>query len=103
MVRALDDLDLDPATGALQTILEQGALIAAVGVELDQKRVTAEQPAHQQKSAVAVLDVGGMDDRLHQQTEGIDKDMPLLAFDLLACIKAGRINRAPPFSALFTL
>jgi hypothetical protein len=29
--------------------------------------------------------------------------VPLLAFDLLACIKARRVDAAPPFSALLTL
>jgi hypothetical protein len=29
--------------------------------------------------------------------------MPLLTLDLLASIKARRVNRGPPFSALFTL
>jgi len=40
---------------------------------------------------------------MQQQTYRIDQDMPLLAFDLLAGIIAGWINRGPPFSALFTL
>jgi hypothetical protein len=44
-----------------------------------------------------------MDDRLHQQALGIDEQVPFLAFDLLACIKARRVNRVPPFSALLTL
>jgi hypothetical protein len=34
-----------------------------------------------------------MDDRLHQQALGIDEQVPFLAFDLLACIKARRVNR----------
>jgi hypothetical protein len=44
-----------------------------------------------------------MHDGIHQQTLGIDEDMPLLALDLLAAIKARRIDPAPPFSALLTL
>jgi hypothetical protein len=40
---------------------------------------------------------------MHQQALRVDKDMALLAFDLLACIKAWRIAVDPPFSALLTL
>jgi hypothetical protein len=38
-----------------------------------------------------------------QQTFSVYQDMALLAFDLLTCIVAGRVNRDPPFSALLTL
>jgi len=44
-----------------------------------------------------------MNDGVHQQTSGIDKDMPLLTFDFLPRIIAMRIDACPPFSALFTL
>ena len=44
-----------------------------------------------------------MDERVHQQALGIDKNMPLLALDLLARIIAMRVDAVPPFSALFTL
>jgi hypothetical protein len=33
----------------------------------------------------------------------IDENVPLLALDLLSCVVTRRINRGPPFSALFTL
>jgi hypothetical protein len=33
----------------------------------------------------------------------IDENVPLLALDLFAGVKAVRIDRKPPFSALFTL
>src|SRR5271157_3531822 len=48
-------------------------------------------------------EVGGVHDRVHQEALRIDKDMPLLAFDFLARIVAGRIDASPPFSALLTL
>lgn len=38
--------------------------------------------------AVAVLNVGGMDDEPDQQAERVDDDMALAAHDLLAGIKA---------------
>jgi hypothetical protein len=44
-----------------------------------------------------------MHDSRHQQALRVDKDVALLAPDLLAAIKARRVNRAPPFSALLTL
>jgi hypothetical protein len=44
-----------------------------------------------------------MHDGLHQQSLGVDQDMAFLALDLLAAIKARRVNPSPPFSALLTL
>ena len=44
-----------------------------------------------------------MDHRMHQQTLGIDHDMPLLATDFLPRIVTFGIDLYPPFSALFTL
>ena len=41
-----------------------------------------------------------MNDRVEQQTQRIYKKVALLAFDLLARIKAMRIDTGPPFSAL---
>ncbi len=62
-----------------------------------------EEGHHQQDAAIAILDVRRMDDGQKQKTFGIYKKMPLLALDLLARIIAWRVNRGPPFSALFTL
>ena len=56
-----------------------------------------------QKSAVAVLQVGRMDGDGEDQAEGIDEEMTFLAFDLLARVIARRVDMRPPFSALFTL
>ena len=56
-----------------------------------------------QKGAVAVLQVGRMDGNGKDQTEGIDEEMALLAFDLLARVIARRVDVRPPFSAPFTL
>ena len=62
-----------------------------------------EQRGEQQDAAIAILDVGGMDDGVQQQTQRIDENMPLLALDQLARIEPVRIDAGPPFSALFTL
>jgi hypothetical protein len=40
---------------------------------------------------------------MQQQTQRIDKNMPLLALDQFARIEPVRIDTGPPFSALFTL
>jgi hypothetical protein len=102
-IRPLDDLDVDPAADALQSRLELRPLVTAVSIELEQERIHAEQGAHQQHTAITVLDVGGMDNRVQQKALSIYKDMALLALDLFARIEASRVNRAPPFSALLTL
>ena len=103
LTRSLDDLDVDARQNPFDRALELRPLVTAVGIELDQERKGAEQARHQQRPAVAVLDVGGVDDGVHQQALRIDEDVPLLALDLLARIVARRINRRPPFSALLTL
>ena len=59
--------------------------------------------AKQQDAAVAILDIGGMNDGVQQQTERVYQNVALLALDLFARIIARRIDARPPFSALFTL
>jgi hypothetical protein len=44
-----------------------------------------------------------MDHGAQEQAQRVDQDVPLLAFDLLACVKALRVDARAPFSALFTL
>ena len=102
LVRTLDDLDIHPTQDLLHRSLKLRPLVAAVGIELQQERKRAEQARHQQRAAVAVLNVGGVHERVHQETLRIDEDVPLLALDLLARVVAMRVVR-PPFSALFTL
>src|SRR3974377_1025997 len=55
-----------------------------------------EQRGEQQDAAIAILDVGGMDDGVQQQTQRIDENMPLLALDQLAGIEPVRIDASPP-------
>jgi hypothetical protein len=75
-------------------------LIAAIGEEPRQERKGAEQGRHQRRAAIAVLDVGGMDDRMPQQALRIDADVALFARDLFAGVVTRRIDAGPPFSAL---
>jgi hypothetical protein len=79
------------------------SFISAVDEELLQKRERAEQCRHDEDAAITILDVGRMNDGVEQQAYCVDKNVPLLALDLLARIVAVRINARPPFSALFTL
>ena len=65
-IGALDDLDLDLAADTAQSGLELRPLVATVGIELAQERAETEQHAHEQHVAVAVLDVSGVDDGVHQ-------------------------------------
>ena len=102
-IRPLDDLDRHGCKGPSDCALELRSLIAAIDEEPGQEREGAEQGRHQQRSAVAVLDVGGMDDGAHQQALRIDQDVALLTVDLLARVVARRVDARPPFSALLTL
>jgi hypothetical protein len=103
MSERLTILHVDLLANALQAGLEFWPLVAAVGVELQQEGEQPEQRAHQQYAAITVLHVGRMHDSVQQQALGIYQDMALLAVDFLAGIVAVRVNRDPPFSALFTL
>ena len=103
MIRSLDDLDIDARQNPFHRALELRSLVAAVGIELDQERKGAEQARHQQRAAVAVLDVGGVDDRVHQQALRIDEDVALPALDLFACIVAVGSIAGPLFRALDAL
>ena len=102
-IAPLDDLQIDPPADLLQPPLEFRSLIAAIGIEFEQKWEHSEQRAHQHHTAVAILNIGGMDDGAQQQALRVYQDMALLAVDLLARVVTGWVDRAPPFSALLTL
>jgi hypothetical protein len=83
--------------------VEDRPLVGAVGEQLFEIGEQAEQRCQQGKTAVAILNVGGGDDAVQEKALRIDENVPLLALDQLARVKAGRIDARPPFSALFTL
>src|SRR5262249_14256722 len=62
-----------------------------------------EKGRKKQDAAIAILDIGRMNDGVQQQTQRVYENMALLALDLFARVIAMRIDAAPPFSALFTL
>ena len=88
----------------IDALWNSGSLIAAVGKQLlQERRLHPEQSGKKQDTAVAILDIGGVNDGVEQQTQRIYKKVALLAFDPLARIIAMRIDTGPPFSALLTL
>jgi hypothetical protein len=76
--------------------LEFPTLIAGVGEQRLQEGIHSEQCRQQQDAAVAILDVGRMNDRVQQQTQRVYQNVALLALDLLARIIAMRIDAGPP-------
>ena len=103
LIGALDDFGFEVGQDFRQGLVKCRPLIGRVGKELLQERIHPEQGGKQQDAAVAVLDIGGMNDGVEQQTQRIYENVALLALDLLARIIAMRIDAGPPFSALFTL
>ena len=103
LIGALDDLGLEIGQDFGEPVRKNRALIGAIGKQLLKERKLAEQRGEQQQAAIAILDVGRVDDGVQQQAQRINQNVPLLALDQLAGIEAVRINAGPPFSALFTL
>ena len=103
MIRTLDDFSFDVGQNFCERLLESRPLIAAVGKQLRQERILPEQSGKKQNAAVAVLDIGAVNDGVEQQAQRVYEKVALLALDLLARIIAMRIDVGPPFSALFTL
>jgi len=102
-VGALHDLNRQPGQCNRRGVLEDRSLVTGVSEQLGQEREPSQQAAQQQTAAIAVLDVSRMHDRMQNQAQRIDQDMPFLAFDLLARVIARPIDRRAPFSVLLTL
>ena len=94
-IGSLDDLDVDLAEDGRQSFLELRSLVATIGVEFQQEGKRAEYRAHQKHAAIAVLDVGRMDDSVQQKALRIYQDVALLAFDLLSPSKPGGSIESP--------
>ena len=102
-VRPLDDLD-EPRTGARQAVGEARALVAAVGEDaFDEGEEAPRARVEHERGAVAILDVCRMHDDVQEEAEGVDKNVPLAARDLLARIVARWVERRAPFCAPLTL
>ena len=46
------------------------------------------------KVAIAILNIGGMNDNVQQETQRVDQDVPLATLDLLARVVARRIKQS---------
>jgi hypothetical protein len=97
------DFDFEPGADFGGRVAKNRPLIGAVGKQLLEKRKPIAQRLQQCDAAIAILNAGGMNVGVQQQTQRIDENMPLLALDQLARIEPVRIDPGPPFSALFTL
>ena len=73
-------------------------LIAGVGEDaFDEGKEPARALVEDEPRTIAILHVGRMDDDVQQEAERVDENMPLAALDLLARIKALRVERRAPF------
>ncbi len=99
---ALDHLD--PPGSIVHGSTQLRAAVSAVGKDrLQEGKQPTGVAVQDQKGAVAVLQVGRMHGDGEDQAECIDKQVALLALDLLARVIARRVDGGPPFSAPFTL
>ena len=97
IVGSLDDVDYPGARSSCSGSRFR-TLVAAVGVDaFDKGKQAARAAVEDQRNAVAILDVGGMNGDAQQEAERVDQDVPLATRNLLARIVALRIERRPPF------
>ena len=94
---AFDDLQL-PGAGLGDSRGCPGSLIASIGEDaLDEGEQASGAPIEDHPGAVAILQISAMDDDVQEKAERVDENMPLATRDLLASIKALRIERGAPF------
>ena len=94
---ALDDPHF-PGSGPREGSDQGRSLISSIGEDaLDEGKETTRPVIENQQCAIAILHVGRMDDDIQEEAQGIDEDVPLAARDLLARIKALRVERGAPF------
>ena len=103
MIGTSDDFHFEMRQDIGEPVRKKGALIGAVCKQLLEEWKQTFHRGQQRDAAIAVLNAGGMNDGMEQQTYRIYEYMALLALDLFARIIAMRIDAGPPFSALFTL
>ena len=99
---ALDDLE-GPGTGVGGGCGGPRPLIAGIGEDALDEREGAAGLAQNLMCAVAILDVGGVDDDTQEEAERVDEDVPLAPRDLLARVITLRVHRRPPFCAALAL
>src|ERR1700690_3596067 len=105
LIGTFDDFDLDKRSNFRKRVGKFRSFISAIDEQLLQKWKHPEQCRHDQNAAIAILDIGRMNDSVEQEAYCVDKNVPLLALDLsatsslslLARIVPVRINARPPF------
>ena len=95
-VRSLDDLQA-PGTSAPHRHRHLASRVSAIGKDALDEREQSSRPAQQVEGAIAVLNIGGMNDNAQQEAQRVDQDVPLATLDLLARVVARRIKPSPPF------
>ena len=88
-VGSLDDFEA-PITLSIEGSLELFSPIAAIGEDVAQPREARSDRGENVRCAIAILDVGGMDDCRDQQATSVGEDVALAAHDFLARIIAAR-------------
>ena len=71
--------------------------VSAISKDALDEREQSSRPAQQVEGAIAVLNIGGMNDDAQQEAQRVDQDVPLATLDLLARVVARRIEPSPPF------
>ena len=67
VIRPFDDFDFEVRKRFGQSLLKDRPLISAIGEELLQKRIHAEQGRENEHASIAVLNIGRMHDRMKQE------------------------------------
>ena len=76
LIAAADDFGYQARRGVRQTIMEHRPGVGAVGKQLLEKRELPEQRG-QDQGHIAILNTGGGDQRMQQQSQSIDEDVAL--------------------------
>jgi hypothetical protein len=100
---AFDDLD-GPGSGPRERRRQLRPLIVGIGEDaFDEGEAAARAAVEDQQRAIAILQIGRVDDDVQQEAERVDENVPLAARDFLARVIARRIDRRPPFCAPLAL
>lgn len=91
-VTPFDDLDL-PGASRGDRLRHLWPLVSGVGIYLLDERKPPPDAPQQIACAVSILNVSRQHAHAEQEAEHVDEDVALAARDLLACIKALRVNR----------
>ena len=95
-IAALDDLQ-GPGASPGDEPDHLWSLIAGVGEDAFDEREGSPRRAQNLARTVSILHIGRVDDHAQQEAQRIDQDVALAAGDLLARIKALRVERGAPF------